>query len=97
MYMKIHRTPRQGDIVAVCDPELLNTTLEWKELSIPISDQFYGITPATEEEVCAAMRNAMCINLMGKKAFACARKLQLVDEQGCLMIGDVPHAQIFRI
>jgi hypothetical protein len=43
------------------------------------------------------MRTAMCVNLMGRKAFACARRLHLVDADGCLMIGDVPHAQIYRI
>ncbi|MDD1675883.1 MAG: DUF424 family protein [Methanomicrobiales archaeon] len=97
MYMKIHHSPRQGDVVAVCDQELINQTLAWNGLSVPISEHFYGTTPATEEEVCAAMRIAMCVNLMGKKAFSCARKLDLVDEGGCLMIGDVPHAQIYRI
>ncbi|MDD1673106.1 MAG: DUF424 domain-containing protein [Methanomicrobiales archaeon] len=97
MYLKIHHTPREGDIVAVCDQELINTTLEWNGLSVPISESFYGTTRATEEEVCAAMRSAMCINLMGRRAFACARKLDLVDANGCLLIGDVPHAQIFRI
>jgi hypothetical protein len=97
MYMKIHRTPRQGDIVAVCDQELLNRTLEWNGLSVPVSEHFYGTDLATDEEVCAAMRMAMCVNLMGTKAFACAKKLNLVDEGGCLMLGDVPHAQIYRI
>jgi hypothetical protein len=97
MYMKIHHTPREGDIVAVCDRELINQTLEWNGLAVPVSEYFYGTTPATEEEVCAAMRMAMCVNLMGRKAFACAKKLNLVDAEGCLMLGDIPHAQIYRI
>jgi Uncharacterized conserved protein len=83
--------------VAVCDRELINQTLDWNGLAVPVSEHFYGNTPATEEEVCAAMRRALCINLMGRKSFACARKLNLVDADGCLMMGTVPHAQIYRI
>jgi hypothetical protein len=97
MYMKIHHTPREGDIVAVCDRELINRTLEYNGLAVPVSEYFYGTAEATEEEVCRAMRTAMCVNLMGRKAFACARKLNLVDADGCLILGDVPHAQIYRI
>ena len=97
MYLKVHRTPTGGDIVAVCDRELLNTTLDRDGLAIPISEAFYGKDLATEQEVQGAMLAAACINLMGKRAFALARRLNLVEEGGCLLIGEIPHAQIFCI
>ncbi|MDD1671726.1 MAG: DUF424 domain-containing protein [Methanomicrobiales archaeon] len=97
MFLKVHHTRTAGDIVAVCDRELLNTTLEWKGLRMEITEAFYGNQLATGDEVRQAMREAACINLMGKRALSCARELELVDEQGCIMIGDVPHAQIYSL
>jgi hypothetical protein len=69
------------DIVAVCDRELLNTTLEWRGIRMEITESFYGSQLATVEEVQQAMREAACINLMGKRAFALAKELKLVGEQ----------------
>lgn len=97
MFLKVHHTRTAGDIVAVCDRELLNTTLEWKGLRLEITEAFYGTELATEDEVRQAMQGAACINLMGTRALACAKELELVDEQGCIMIGNVPHAQIYTL
>lgn len=95
MYLKIHRSPGAGDIVAVCDRELLNTTLRHEKLSMTISEHFYGNHPATESEVRDALRSACNINLIGKRAVAIAIDMGLTTKDCCIMIGNVPHAQIF--
>jgi len=97
MFLKVHHTQTAGDIIAVCDRELINTTVMWNDIKVFISEHFYGNTMASEEEVRSAMLLASCINLMGKRAFALARELDLVDEKSYVLIGDIPHAQIFRI
>jgi uncharacterized protein len=95
MYLKIHRVPGAGDIVAVCDRELINTTIHHEKITVTISEHFYGNHLATVSEVRDALKSAGNINLMGERAVAVAAEMGLITKDGCIMIGNVPHAQIF--
>lgn len=95
MFLKVHCSPGAGDIVAVCDRELLNTTIIYGDLSVRISEAFYGNIPAGEEEVRSALEKAGNINLMGKRAVSIAIDMGLVTRSGCIMIGEIPHAQVY--
>ncbi len=97
MFLKIHRVRDTGDIVAVCDRELLNTTISHEKLTVTITDSFYGNTPATEDEVRDALKNAGNINLIGERSVTIAIAMGLLTKSGCIMIGNVPHAQIYRL
>ena len=97
MFLKIHRSRDTGDVVAVCDRELLNTTVCHEKLSIIISESFYGNTPASENEVRDALKSAGNINLIGERSVNLAVEMGLVDKACCMMIGKVPHAQIYRL
>ena len=97
MFLKIHRSRDTGDVVAVCDRELLNTTVCHEKLSFIISESFYGNTPASEDEVRDALKSAGNINLIGDRSVNLAVELGLVDKACCIMIGKVPHAQIYRL
>ena len=96
MFLKVHRTP-DGDIVAVCDRELLNTTLVHRDVEVRISEAFYGTPPADEERVRAALATATNANLFGRRAVEIAIACGAV-ERGCVvLVGGVPHAQVFRL
>lgn len=97
MFLKVHCSPGSGDIVAVCDRELLNTTITNGELSVKISEAFYGNCPASEDMVRAALKKAGNINLMGKRSVGVAIDMGLVTQSGCIMIGDIPHAQVYSL
>ncbi len=97
MFLKIHRSRDTGDIVAVCDRELLNTTVCHEKLSLAITDWFYGNTPVTENEVRDALKNAGTINLIGERSVNLAVEMGLLTKSDCMMIGKVPHAQIYRL
>jgi uncharacterized protein len=97
MFLKIHRLPDGGDIVAVCDRELINTTITSETMKIIISDSFYGSSPATEAEVTAALTRAGNINLIGERAVGIAVGMGLVDRSTCIMIGKIPHAQVYQL
>ncbi|MFA5347397.1 MAG: DUF424 domain-containing protein [Methanoregula sp.] len=83
--------------MAVCDRELLNTTISHGELSVRISEAFYGNVPAAEDEVRAALKKAGNINLMGKRAVSIAIDMGLITQSGCIMIGKTPHAQVYSL
>jgi uncharacterized protein len=97
MYLKIHRPVESGEVVAVCDRELINTTVSNGDIEVCISESFYGTRLATAEEVAAVLDKAANANLMGERVIALAVERGLVDRDGCLMIGAVPHAQIIRV
>ena len=40
MFLKIHRSPGLADVIAVCDAELLNTTITDGDLKVPIHEEF---------------------------------------------------------
>ncbi|MCM2465727.1 DUF424 domain-containing protein [Methanoculleus oceani] len=97
MYLKVHRMPGAGEVVAVCDSELLDATLMHGDVEVCITGGFYGTKRATEEEVRGALASAENVNIIGKRVVALAIAMGLIAEEDCIMIGDVPHAQIFRI
>ena len=95
MFLKVHRTP-EAEIVAVCDRELLNTTLCHRDVEVHISETFYGTTPADEEQVKAALSTATNANLFGHRTIAVAIECGAVNRGCVVLIGGVPHAQVFR-
>ncbi len=97
MFLKIHHSPDGGDIAAVCDRELINTTLRTETMTVMISEAFYGSRPATEAEVTEALKQAGNINLMGERAVSVAVGLGLVSRSSCIMIGTIPHAQVYML
>jgi hypothetical protein len=97
MFLKIHRSPQNGDVVAVCDSELLNTTISDGEIEVHITESFYGNCRASEKEVREALARAGNANLMGERTVTLAIDMGLVTRSGCIMINNVPHALIFRM
>jgi hypothetical protein len=97
MFLKVHRSPEVGDVVAACDCELLNTTLTHGDLKVSISEGFYGTTHVDEVAVTEALRTGGNINLMGERSVAVAIKMGLITRADCIMIGSVPHAQIYQL
>ena len=96
MYMKIHRYSGVSQIVAVCDTELLNTTLTDDDLVIQVNEAFYGTTQCTDDEVTEAILHASNCNLIGKKAIRLAIKCGILEDNGYMLIAGVPHAQIYK-
>jgi len=99
MFLKIHRSPDAGDVVAVCDRELITATISNGTITVPVAvlEAFYGNTPATEEEVRAALKSTGNVNLMGERAVSIAISMGLLTRSECIMINTVPHAQIYRL
>ncbi|WOX57166.1 DUF424 domain-containing protein [Methanoculleus receptaculi] len=97
MYLKVHRIPGAGEVVAACDTDLMEVTLMHGEVEVRISGGFYGTQTATEDEVREALADADNANIIGKEVVALAVSMGLIAEKDCIMIDGVPHAQIFRI
>ncbi|MDD1694361.1 MAG: DUF424 domain-containing protein [Methanoregula sp.] len=97
MFLKIHRSPGSGDVVAVCDRELINTTISHEKITVTITESFYGNSPSTEADVRTALNHAGNINLMGERSINLAIDMGLITRSDCIMIGKIPHVQIYQL
>ncbi|MBN2733533.1 MAG: DUF424 family protein [Methanomicrobiaceae archaeon] len=94
MYLKIYKIDGADKIVAACDMDLLNKTICEGDIEITISDKFYGTDTATEDDLVKALKSAKNANLIGKRVIAIAIECGAIDEEGCIYIDGIPHAQI---
>lgn len=97
MYLKIHNNTGEDQVVAVCDRELINTTLTCPACDIVIDPAFYGTELASDAEVIAALRDSVNANIIGKRVCELAINAGIVERETCIMIGDIPHVQIYRV
>lgn len=98
MYLKVHKTAGEEDILAICDAELLGKTLTSGFCNdITIDAVFYGTEFATEEDVRKALHKATNANIIGKKVCRIAAEEGLIDPENCIMFEDVPHALLYGV
>ena len=96
MYLKIHRSGIRT-IVAAGDHHLLGKELEQGDVKVTISEAFYKGKIASKDEVIDAIRYATSVNLFGDTAVSCAIDCGAVVSGDIMYIGDVMHAQIYRM
>ena len=84
-------------LLAASDEELIGRALRDGEVTIHISEQFYGREVADEVELRDLLSRCTVANLMGRRCVALAVELGLVRSQNVIELGDVPHAQIARM
>ena len=96
VYVKtMHRG--RDTVVAVCDAELLGTTLEGGRAPFTVSESFYRGTLGYVEEAIQAMKQASICNLVGKKIVEAAIESKLVHRRAVIYFGDIPHAQTLKL
>ena len=58
----------KGNVLAACDSELINKTLNEKDKQVIITEKFYGKNKATKQEFIKLLNKHKNINLVGNKA-----------------------------
>ena len=97
MHLKIHNISGCDTIVAACDADLIGQTLTCPQCDIVVDESFYGTEPATEEEIIKALKSAANANIIGEKVCAIALKAGIIDKETIILIGNIPHAQIYGV
>ena len=92
IFIKIHKTPN-GDIVAMCDKDLIGKTFEDKNLKITISERFYnGVEIKNKEKLLTALKNSSNLNIIGKESISFAIKNNIIGKESVIKIKNIPHA-----
>ncbi|MFZ0891749.1 MAG: DUF424 family protein [Thermoplasmata archaeon] len=96
--MRVHRV-RAEVVVAACDADLVGRDLPvgTSGRTAKVSGHFYGERLVTKEEFVLALRLATVVNLLGTQTLKWAQEEGFVEEEGCGILGGVPHAEIFTV
>lgn len=90
------RSTEQGLLVTACDPEILGDTFETEEVSLEVSESFYGGETVEPSAVVDALSRASIANLVGTEVVELAIEEGFVDEDRVLEVGSTLHAQFLR-
>ncbi|WP_338726675.1 DUF424 domain-containing protein [Haladaptatus sp. DJG-WS-42] len=96
MIVNERETP-EGLLVSICDADILGETFSEGDVTISVSESFYGGEEMTEAGVIASLRRATVANIVGTRSIALAVEHGFVDESTVLTIGDTRHAQVLRL
>jgi hypothetical protein len=91
------RETSEGLLVAACDADLLGETFAEGELSLTVTEEFYGGDEVDVDAAVAAIERADVANLVGAETVGAAVDAGVVDEATVLEVEDTPHAQLLRM
>ena len=83
--------------LACCDEELSGKTIKGNGIEVTINESFFGNEKTGEKKLASLLKKADSINLFGKECTAIAAKKGFIKESDIIKIGEVPHAQIYKI
>ena len=90
------RDTEQGLLVTACDPDVLGESFEDGDVSIEVTEDFYGGEQVDTEAVIESLSRASVANLVGTEVVELAIAEGFVDEDCVLEIGSTLHAQYLR-
>ena len=96
MILTERRTDR-GLLVTACDADVLGETFENGEVSLTVTEEFYGGDEADEAAVRESLARANVANLVGDAVVAIAIEEGFVDEANVLDLDGTVHAQFMRL
>ncbi|WP_436346523.1 DUF424 domain-containing protein [Natronorubrum sp. FCH18a] len=96
MIVNERKTP-EGLLVAVCDEDVLGETFETDDISLTVTEEFYGGDGVDEAVVVDSLARADVANIVGREAVELAIEEGFVDEANVLEVGSTLHAQLLRM
>lgn len=84
-------------VVAICDENLIEKEINWKEFKVKISKNFYGEEKIDEVAAVKIMEKATIGNLIGKKIVELAEKNGFISRKNVILINGIPHAQFVKV
>ena len=88
---------KYGLAIAVADKELIGKRLKFKDTEFHVNPRFYKDKEGDKETIIELLKEAVNINLVGKKAVECGKVAGMIDEENIILIDGVPHAQAIKI
>lgn len=84
-------------VIAICDEDIIDKELKYKDFKIKVSKNFYGGKLVGEEIIKKLLDKATIGNLMGKNTVSLAEKNGFITKENIISINGIPHAQFVKI
>jgi len=81
----------------ICDAKLLGKKIVQDELTMHISENYYGERFVEKEEAESLLKNSSIINMAGKDSVSLSLKNGIGSENAVKVISDVPFLIIFNM
>jgi hypothetical protein len=81
----------------ICDADLLGKSISENELTMKISESYYGNEIIEIDEAKKLLETSTIINMVGKDAISLSLELGIGSENGVKKISDVPFLIVFKI
>ena len=88
---------QQQSMLNICDATLLGKKIIEGDLTMHISENYYGERFVEKDEAESLLNNSSIINLAGKETVSLALKLGIGSENAVKIVSDVPFLIIFNI
>ncbi len=98
MQFSVRVTDYQEQIMLnICDADLLGKKIIQDDLTMHISENYYGERFIEKEEAESLLKNSSIINMAGKETVSLSLKLGIGSENAVKTISDVPFLIIFNM
>ncbi len=87
---------QKQSLLNICDANLLGKKIIQNDLTVHISENYYGDRFVENDEAESLLKNSSIINMAGKETVSLALKLGIASENAVKMILDVPFLIIFQ-
>ncbi|MGY5147165.1 MAG: DUF424 domain-containing protein [Candidatus Nitrosopumilus sp. bin_7KS] len=88
---------QKQSMLNICDAELLGKKIIEGDLTMHISENYYGERFIEKDEAESLLKNSSIINMAGKETISLALKLGIGSENAVKIVSDVPFLIIFNI
>ena len=98
MRFSVKVTDYQKNIMLnICDVELLGKNIIQDDLTMNISENYYGQKLVDKEEAELLLKNSSIINMVGQNTVSLSIKLGIGSETGVKSISGVPFLIVFKM
>ncbi len=98
MQFSIRTTNYQNQsMLNICDVELLGKKIVEGDLTMHISESYYGERFVEKDEAESLLKNSSIINMAGKETISLSLKLGIGSENAVKIVSDVPFLIIFNM
>lgn len=91
------RETDQGLLVAACDSDVLGETFRNGEVSVTVTEEFYGSEEVTKSVVADRLAAADVANLVGAQVVELAIEEGHVERENVLQLDGTVHAQFLKL
>ena len=98
MQFSVRVTDYQNNMMLnICDADLLGKQIVQDELSMNISEGYYGEKLVEKEEAKILLEKSSIINMVGKETVSLSIELGVGSENGVKLISGIPFLIVFKM